>query len=646
MAAEDPSAQHVADTLIVEGAEPLKALAPPEGANAGNTLEVGAYAVRFSDAREKDLAGEYFTKGTDFGPRAGDGVVTMFNHGMCPAPGLEEVCEQTFGPVKVKRDDVGLFVSTCLDLADKYQAGIATLVKQGKLKWSSGTAKHVERKNADGEITRWHPVEFSFTPQPCEPRLPGIRPLKSLALDGDAAAEVAAAFRPVDSPATAASPERTPSHSISMTEAEKAAAVKSATDLRIAEINEITATGERFNCREDARGHIVAGKSLQEFNAFVLEKVGKAQPVVTDPKIGMNRKEIGAYSVVKAIREWMTGGNASAITGLEKEASVATAKSIQRDPQGFYIPHDVAGTGLQESHELGAEAIKTVLHAFKTLNQTTFSQGGALVGTNVLTDSIIELLRNKPLVAQMGAMTLTGLVGNVAVPMVNGGAIAYWLNEQGSVTPSDQSFGQLGFTPKRLAGRTGYTKELINQTTLSVEALVRNDITTQLAIAKDLAALVGTGGAQPLGIANTTGINSVTFGATATRAKMIEFQQKVATANASRGNLAYMTTPAVAAKLMNVPEQPSFPKFIWDGNVDSGVVVGRRAEATNQVPNDRVIYGNWNDLMLLDWAGIDVVVNPYTLDAQGIVTITITLWTDSGVRHAVSFAVSTDSGAQ
>ena len=85
---------------------------------------------------------------------------------------------------------------------------------------------------------------------------------------------------------------------------------------------------------------------------------------------------------------------------------------------------------------------------------------------------------------------------------------------------------------------------------------------------------------------------------------------------------------------------------MWDGNIDQGTVVGRPAYSTNQVPGDVVIYGNFNDLILADWAGIDVVVDPYTLKKQGMIEITVTLWCDVGVRHAVSFAVSTDSGAQ
>ena len=652
-----------ADTVVADGSEPLKSLAAPDA----GTLRVGAYAVRFADSSEKDLSGEYFTAKTDFGPSAGDGVATMFNHGMIPAKGMEavfgQVCEQTFPPVKVTRDDTGLFVETTLDLSDKYQAAIGRLVSQGKLKWSSGSSQHVKRRADDGEITRWHPVEFSFTPTPCEPRLPAIRPLKSVEASPGLAAELAAGFRDllaahdpaaaVDKPAPGNSQttlkSSTPHVSI-MTPEEQQIQIDNAVKARNLENTEILAIGKQFNCSEAAHQFVAATKSKHEFMDHVLKNVVKADPVnPSTRKIGMSDKDKGRYSIVKAIRDCYEGGGRKGLTGLEKEASDATAEALKKSPEGFFIPPDIAESNLAESRDLGTEAIKALTDVIKTLNQTTFSQGGALVGTNILTGSIIELLRNKPLVSQMGAMTLTGLVGNVAIPRITGGASCYWLSEQGPATASDQAFGQIGFQPKRLAARTGYTKELINQTDISVEALVRNDLTTVMAIEKDRAALFGNGGAQPLGIFNTTGIGSVTFGGTASRAKLIQFQQIVATANASRGNLAYMTSPAASAKLLNVPVAPNYPTFLWEGNIDSGNMVGRRSETTNQLgltAGDRMVYGNWNDLVLLDWAGIDVVVNPYSQDAQGIVTITVTLWTDSGLRHEVSFAVSVDSAAQ
>ena len=725
---------HTADTLVCDSGEPLKSIETVDG-----KVRVGSYAIRFADKIEKDLTGDYFTKATDFGPRDGDGVVALFEHGLPllkslsgepfddrTAEIMKSVADMQFGTVKTTKDDIGIFAETILDTSDKYSAAIAKMCEAGKLKWSSSTGIQILRKSADGEITRWHPIEFSFTAKPAEPRLPAIAPLKSIdvvdpdvvkafakstdfsvedireqvrnAAAGDArftasgadsdgcsfgvwvadlishdnswtaviqavdgkyyevgvtiagnkvslAAEakevtrkteyapVEKSIRRVDSPTQPTSPTTT---TITMTDADKQA--------RALETAEMKSVGTHFKCVDVAEDFIHLGKSLADLRTHIAENVLKSRPVVTSPEVGMSRKETKAYSILKALRELANGGQ---VSGLEKEASDATAKQIGKVAKGFFIPHDIATVSIGESQDLGVQAMKSLAEAIKTLNQTTFSQGGALIGTNLLTGSMIDLLRNKPLVSQMGARSLSGLVGNIAIPAQTGGATAYWLSESGTAQNSDQAFAQLGLTPKRLVGRTGYTKELMNQTDISVEAFVRDDITTVLALAKDLAAINGTGGSQPLGILNTNGrATDVTFGGAATRAKMIEFQANVAALNASRGALGYLTTPTVAAKMMNIPETQYSTKFVWDGTVDSGMVVGRRAEATNQVPGNKVIYGNFSDLMLADWAGIDVVVNPYTNDAQGVVTITITLWTDSGIRHSVSFCVSTDSGAQ
>src|SRR5882724_11824954 len=187
------------DTLIFSGGDALKWIEVKDG-----IAKVGSYGIRFSGPDSKDLTGEFFTAKTDYGPRNGDGAVTMFSHGFLWADGLSDdqqkvldaVTERTYAPVKADKDDIGIFIETVLDLADEYEKAIFELVQAGKLKWSSGTAAHLIRKSAEGEILRWHPIEFSYTPRPAEPRLPAIAPLKSVALDAKTATELAQAFTP------------------------------------------------------------------------------------------------------------------------------------------------------------------------------------------------------------------------------------------------------------------------------------------------------------------------------------------------------------------------------------------------------------------------------------------------------------------
>jgi hypothetical protein len=180
----------IGQTLVIESPDTLKSIETN-----GDEVRVGAYAVRFSGPEEKDLQNEYFTAKTDFGPRNGDGVATMFNHGVPVADGLEQLAIKTFSPVKAIKDEIGIFVETVLNMADQYEAAIADLVNIGKLKWSSGTSYHLARKSKDGEILRWHPIEFSYTPTPAESRLPAIIPLKSV--EPDEVGEVAEVLKAV-----------------------------------------------------------------------------------------------------------------------------------------------------------------------------------------------------------------------------------------------------------------------------------------------------------------------------------------------------------------------------------------------------------------------------------------------------------------
>ncbi|RYE51495.1 MAG: hypothetical protein EOP18_12085, partial [Rhizobiaceae bacterium] len=72
---------------------------------------LSGYGVVFStpgaDA-ERDLSGQYFTKSTYFGPRDGDGADGAFHHTL-PIEGIEFAAEHLFAPVKVTKNDIGLF---------------------------------------------------------------------------------------------------------------------------------------------------------------------------------------------------------------------------------------------------------------------------------------------------------------------------------------------------------------------------------------------------------------------------------------------------------------------------------------------------------------------------------------------------------
>jgi transcriptional regulator with XRE-family HTH domain len=142
---------------------------------------VGGYLVRFSEPvkPQRDLSGEFFTAKTYLGPKEGDGAEAIFDHGIPVKSSLAEFADHTFAPLKTRRDKIGLWAETVLNLANEYEKAVFELVKKNKLGWSSGAAGHRVKKSPNGEITHWPIAEGSLTPRPCEPLNRAI-PVKSI----------------------------------------------------------------------------------------------------------------------------------------------------------------------------------------------------------------------------------------------------------------------------------------------------------------------------------------------------------------------------------------------------------------------------------------------------------------------------------
>lgn len=452
--------------------------------------------------------------------------------------------------------------------------------------------------------------------------------------------------------------------------AEKENAVKDF-KARCKKIDEFVSAIKNKKWQEAAAGVALKHKdgeaNFEEFRADAVNAFDPAKHIdVPDTKIGMSRKERGQFSVLKLIRDIAYTG---APQGLEKEACETFRKKLdelgdnRNDHSGYSLPDDITEGRFDEDHDLDTRGLSQVRAELRNVNRlfarnlaaSTGSTGGYLIGTDLLTGSIIELLRNKALVMNLGPTVLGGLVNNVAIPRVLTGATTYWLAEGAAVTESDQSFGQLALTPHRLGVDTAYTKQLVNQASLSVEAFVRDDMARQSAVERDRVYLNGGAAAgEPLGIFNVPGVQTLTFSGTPTWAKMVQFETDIEGANAILGPMTFLTTPSSKSKMKTTAKiGTTFPVFLWEegdapaiNGVMAGEINGYPAYATKNVPSNKVIFGVWSEFIVADWAGVDVVVDPYSLKKQEQVEVTMHQWLDCGVRHPVAFEVSTDAGNQ
>lgn len=369
-----------------------------------------------------------------------------------------------------------------------------------------------------------------------------------------------------------------------------------------------------------ARRWITSGASTEQVSEDLLQILaerGKRNKTVAD--LGLSANEQRKFSMARAIRACAEQNWSDA--GLEAEASREIAKrlGVVQDKTKFYVPAEIQK---------------------RDLTVGTSNAGGYLVET--ANQSFIEILRNSAIAYRAGVTNLSGLVGNVTVPKQTAAATNYWLStEATSITESQQTFGQMSLSPKTAGAYTEISRQLLLQSSPSVESLVMTDLGQVVGLAVDAAVLHGSGASgQPTGIINTAGIGSVT-GTSIAYAGIVEFQTDTAAGNALFGSSAYVTTPAVAGLLKQRVKFTSTASPIWEGALLEGRVDGYNAFASNQVPSANILFGDFSKVVLAEWGVLQVEVNPYANFQAGIIGVRAMYSIDVGVRYAAAFSLAT-----
>jgi HK97 family phage major capsid protein len=179
------------------------------------------------------------------------------------------------------------------------------------------------------------------------------------------------------------------------------------------------------------------------------------------------------------------------------------------------------------------------------------------------------------------------------------------------------------------------------QSNPSADMLVMNDLAKVIALAIDQAGINGSGASgQPTGIITTAGIGSVT-GTSLGYAGILEFQSDVASSNALAANCAYLTTPAVAALLAQRSRFTNTDTPLWLGNLLDGNVSGYRASSTMQMPAANMLFGDFSQVVIGSWSGIEIALNPYANFTAAITGVRAIATVDVGVRIPGAFSLAT-----
>lgn len=403
-------------------------------------------------------------------------------------------------------------------------------------------------------------------------------------------------------------------------EAVKAEAARSAAK----DTAEMYRLAANHNKRDLADKAIADGKSLSEFRGQLLDVIGTKPLDETD--IGLSQKEVRNFSLMKAIRAMSNPSDRKAqdAAAFEFEAAAEAAKRDGVDPQGLYIPSDVR-------------------RSWNMKRDMNTSDDAAVIAEDFRGGDFIDVLRNASSVMQAGATMLSGLQGDVKIPKKTAASAGGWIStEGGAASESEPTLGQVTMSPKTLGAFTDVTRLMMMQSSLDIEALIRNDLSVAIAQAIDLGALAGTGSSgQPTGIKNTSGINTPTAfaGVNPTFAEVVAMETAVAEDNALMGNLAYILPAGMYGALKTTTKDSGSGQFVVE---PQNTINGYRSIVSNQATAGDMYFGNFSDLLIGMYGGLDITVDPYTNSTSGTVRIVALQTMDVAVRHAVSFAFNND----
>ena len=554
--------------------------------------------------------------------RLNDGAPLLFNHnpdkvvGVVERAWINEADKRGYAKVRFSRN---AFAQEILnDVRDNILRGVSFGYAIDKM----------EERSGDFVATRWSPHEISVVSIPADPTIGIGRSLIAeqidqaapLKMDTDSTTSTKEEVR--TQAASAASPTPT---SMENTTPDVEVIRSKAVEAERTRISAITALGAKHQLQDLARELIDGGRSLDEARAAVLDKLGQTtveQPIdLTSNDVGLSDKETRSFSFVRALNYLANTGDRKLReeAAFEIEVGEAAAKKYERSSNGIVVPNEV----LRRDLVVG-----------------TSTAGGNLVASELLTGSFIDLLRNRMALMQANVTMLSGLQGNIAIPRQASAATAYWVGENSSPTESQQSIDQVNMTPKTVGAYVDYSRRLLLQSSVDVEGMIRNDLAKVIALELDRAGIYGTGSTnQPLGLTNTTGIGSQTITTYGTYTEYVSMETKVAVANADVASMFYIINANARGALKTT--EKSAGGTIGNFAIVDNTLNGYPVITSNQLGTNDCLFGDFSQLVMGLWSGLDLTVDPYAGSTAGTVRVIALQDVDFAVKQPGAFVFGT-----
>jgi len=348
-------------------------------------------------------------------------------------------------------------------------------------------------------------------------------------------------------------------------------------------------------------------------------------------------KEEGKTKRAFSMSNYILEAREDKLTGINKEMheeAVAESRSNGRAIEGYGIPAMISG--------------KTK----RNMNAGTTTAGGFTVPEQI--ETIVDYIYNKSTLRDMGADFMTGLSSNFSFPIRDNAITSGWLTETETSDAKSPTVAAKTMTPKRLGSYVDLSNQLILQSNASIDAYITRELAASMLVDLEGAAIIGTGSSnQPTGILATAGIGNVplgTDGGPITWAAVVNLLTEVAQDNAELGDLNYLTNAQVRGAMQSILKASGVSGYILDEA--TSLLNGYGLGVSQHVPANLtkgtsttcspLIYGNFNDLKIGQWGGLDLLVDKYTQGTKATTRVVANGYFDVLVLKPESFSAVLD----
>ena len=238
--------------------------------------------------------------------------------------------------------------------------------------------------------------------------------------------------------------------------------------------------------------------------------------------------------------------------------------------------------------------------------------------------SILEPLYANSALAEAGVTFLRGLVNDIQIPIMQKQNCG-WAGEIDAAVKTTAAFSSKRLSPKRISCYTDLSFQLLRQDSISVEAAIRRDIVNALNDKLEATVLGKVAGDEikPAGIG---------YGKSATLVddytKMCNFEAALEATNIS-GEAKYILSPTAKAAFRAMPQSSKATRLVMEG----GEIDGTPCISTTNVAPNEFYYGVWQNVIVGQWSGVEIIVDSISQAVNGCVRLVINAYFDEIVTR-------------